>query len=337
MKKNATDDGQHTRLPNKRSLKEWRSFVLWLRSKSMQNVYDFENDCKLQWKLSTGNEWLVMKTENDVKNYKLVQENGRQLIYEQENEEEPPNSICKGVLATFCVNRLHVIDEFSEVGNQEHMQLENHVMFNEHTLEAIETKDGAAASDASVRGKHMGGTWIIGGENECETQEDSVWSDQWMQTTRMTGESATTLELINAIVENAMHLTEGKVKTHIDCQKMHDQLTSRKVKASTFAGDGGSMISKIRTLRDKTRASFEFVHVNTRSEEISGRMSIGRRMLKQCDQKSKDARRACEKDGKGERFTVNGCVTIHKGDKSMKKPLRRLSNLMIAEIKALNT
>ena len=97
------------------------------------------------------------------------------------------------------------------------------------------------------------------------------------------------------------------------------------------------MISKIRTFRDFTRVSFEFVHVNTISEEISGRMSIGRRMLKQCDQKSKDARRACEKDGKGERFTVNGCVTIRKGDKSMKKPLRRLSNLMIAEIKALNT
>ena len=59
----------------------------------MQNVYDFENDCELQWKLSTENEWLVMKTENDAKNYKLVQENGRQLICEQENEEEAPISL----------------------------------------------------------------------------------------------------------------------------------------------------------------------------------------------------------------------------------------------------
>ena len=80
-----------------------------------------------------------------------------------------------------------MIDELSEVGNQEHAQLENHAIFNEHTLEAIETKDAVAASDASARGKHMGGTWIIGDENECDAQEDSVWSNQWMQNTGMTG------------------------------------------------------------------------------------------------------------------------------------------------------
>ena len=50
-------------------------------------------------------------------------------------------------------------------------------MLTEHAMKSIEMKDAVAASDAPAKGKHIGGTWIIGVMTECETQEDSTWSN----------------------------------------------------------------------------------------------------------------------------------------------------------------
>ena len=48
---------------------------------------------------------------------------------------------------------------------------------------------------------------------------------------------------------------------------MWELWTSKKIKASQLAGDGGSIISKIIDLESKTKIEFEYVHVTTRNND----------------------------------------------------------------------
>ena len=63
---------------------------------------------------------------------------------------------------------------------------------------------------------------------------------------------------------NVRWYDEGKIKTPIDCRKLREFLTSNKLKASQFAGDGGSIISRIIELERKTKTEFEHAHVKQR-------------------------------------------------------------------------
>ena len=73
------------------------------------------------------------------------------------------------------------------------------------------------------------------------------------------------LDLIEAVEHNVKGYDDEKIKTCADCRKVWELLTSEKVKASKFAGDGGSMISRIIALERKIKIEVEHAHAKTKT------------------------------------------------------------------------
>ena len=67
----------------------------------------------------------------------------------------------------------------------------------------------------------------------------------WRKNTAMAVKAIILLYLVEAVEYNMRGHNEGKIITCTDCRKAWESLTYEKVKASQFAGDGRSTISKI--------------------------------------------------------------------------------------------
>ena len=61
----------------------------------------------------------------------------------------------------------------------------------------------------------------------------------------MAAEATILLNLVEAVEHNMRGNNEGKIIARADCRKEWELLTDEKVKASQFAGDGGSIFSRI--------------------------------------------------------------------------------------------
>ena len=60
--------------------------------------------------------------------------------------------------------------------------------------------------------------------------------------------------MFDTVVYDMKEAEEGKIVTCMDCRKVWELLTSNKLKVSKLGGDGGSMISIIIELENKTKA-----------------------------------------------------------------------------------
>ena len=82
---------------------------------------------------------------------------------------------------------------------------------------------------------------------------NSAWSRNLSKNTALDAEVAVVLDLVEALEWNMGGYDEGKIKTHADCRKVWEFLTSDKLKASQFVWDGGSIIGRIIELERKTK------------------------------------------------------------------------------------
>ena len=72
-----------------------------------------------------------------------------------------------------------------------------------------------------------------------------MWSRNWNNITVLASEVAVALDLAATVVHNMKGFDEGKLITCTDCSKVWELLTTKVLKASQLAGDGGSIVSKI--------------------------------------------------------------------------------------------
>ena len=103
---------------------------------------------------------------------------------------------------------------------------------------------------------------------------------------------------------------EVKIKTHTDCRKVWDLLTSDKLKASQFAEDGGSIISRVTELERKTKIKFEHTHVETKNGNDDGIINKGLTMVSECDQKAKEERIKCVRENRSDNAFCVGNVIM---------------------------
>ena len=80
-------------------------------------------------------------------------------------------------------------------------------------------------------------------------------------------EALIVLDLVDAAVKNMKGAEEWNIVTRMDCRKVSELLTSKKLKASELAGDSGPIISKIIDLENKTKVEFEHVHAKMKGSE----------------------------------------------------------------------
>ena len=96
--------------------------------------------------------------------------------------------------------------------------------------------------------------------------ERSLISNQWINNTVMTTEALIMLDLVATVVRNIGAKERGKLKVCANCKVMCDVLTLDIIKASQFALDGGSIISKIVQLERESEVDFEHMHVKTSND-----------------------------------------------------------------------
>ena len=141
--------------------------------------------------------------------------------------------------------------------------------------------------------------------HELEQKEYCTQSQKWIQNTCGSAEGIMVLELIQAIVKNAKQLDQGSIKIHVDCEKVWEMLTEDLLKASCYAGDGGSFISKIRELENETKVDLQYVHIKT-SESTDEIMTREKRLIKNCHRRSNEVRKKCKIENRAEKINVKG-------------------------------
>ena len=117
--------------------------------------------------------------------YEMVENNERQIEHELISANSEPDPQSNGTLGRFVDNKLNIIDELIVNIAPPINEPNQTVTFTDHMLETIEQRDAMAAADASVQGRYLGGHWAIGDVHQCEIQEDSCWSNRWVQNTRL--------------------------------------------------------------------------------------------------------------------------------------------------------
>ena len=164
--------------------------------------------------------------------------------------------------------------------------------------------------------------------NQCEMQENSCWSNRWVQNTRLAGEYVAVLELVQVIVANTKHLDKGKILVHVDSSQVSNALNMRTkdVKASMLAGDGGAFMSQMHQIRKETKVNIEYVHVRLNVTDSIER-NIGEQLLLRCDDQSKIARISCEKERRRERLNVIRRVGININNECMDKAVSEVVKL----------
>ena len=75
----------------------------------------------------------------------------------------------------------------------------------------------------------------------------------WNKNTALAAEMEVVLDLAAAVVHNVRGFNEGKVMTCVDCRNTKELLTTKVLKTSKLAGNGGSIISKIIELENKSK------------------------------------------------------------------------------------
>ena len=125
-----------------------------------------------------------------------------------------------------------------------------------------------------------------------------MWSPKWWHNACLVAEHATLLALIQSIVENTKEMDTGRTIIHIDSLTVHDNKTKIKVKASSYAGDGSAIISKIRRITKNTKVEIDCMHVNTKMITDDIRNTVKAQLLLQCDIESKRVRFTCKKENR---------------------------------------
>ena len=239
-----------------------------------------------------------------------------------------PEPQSNGMIGRFVDNKLNIIDELIANIAPTDDGPNQTVVFTDHMIETIEQGDAMAATDASVKSRYLGGHWAIGDVNQCEMQEDSCWSNRWVQNTRLAGEHVAVLELVQAIVTNTKNLDEGKILVHVDSSQVSNALNMRTkdVKASMLAGDGGAFISQTHQIKENTKVRIECVHVRLNVTDSRER-TTGEQLLIRCDDQSKISRKLCEKESRGEKLNVKRRVGININNECMDKAVSEVVKL----------
>ena len=138
---------------------------------------------------------------------------------------------------------------------------------DEELIRAIVNKEVIAAADTSVKEINMTGCWRIEDDYETLTACNFIQSRKWGRNEALAVEALIVLDLVDAVVHYMKSSEEVKIVTHMDCRKVWKLLTSKTLKVSQLAGDGGSIISKIIELENKTKAEFEHVYATMKGNE----------------------------------------------------------------------
>ena len=82
------DNNKEKAPQNRMCQKELRAFIVQLRNKRFQSVFDFRQECEMKWKISSDKNWFFIEDKNEIFKHKLLQNNGSQLMHEPVVEEE---------------------------------------------------------------------------------------------------------------------------------------------------------------------------------------------------------------------------------------------------------
>ena len=105
------------------------------------------------------------------------------------------------------------------------------------------------------------------------------------ENTALATEVLTVLDLVDTVVMNMKGAEEGKIVINMDCRKVWELLTSKKLKESHLAGDSGSIIIEIIELESKTKIEFECMHAKTKDNDDNVIENIGLPILLKHDRK----------------------------------------------------
>ena len=128
---------------------------------------------------------------------------------------------------------------------------------------------------------------------DCVEDKGSIWSRKWNNNIPLAAEAAILFALVNVVERNMRGHEEGKIKTHIDCKKIWEMVTSERLKSSKLAGHRGSIISKILEVERKSNIEFEHVHIRTTEGSESGENNEGLKMVSKYDNLAKEERLKC--------------------------------------------
>ena len=105
--------------------------------------------------------------------------------------------------------------------------------------------------------------------------------------TALAAEALIVLDLVNTVVLSMKVAGEVKIVINMDCRKMWDLLTSKKIKESQLVGVSGSIISKIKEFESKTKIELEYVHTKTKENDDDAIENKDLEMVLKCDKNRK--------------------------------------------------
>ena len=122
-------------------------------------------------------------------------------------------------------------------------------------------------------------------------------SSEWIQNTSVASGALITLDLVKIVAHNIGKVDAGLLNTHThthtNCKVEWELLTADRLKASQCALDAGSQISKIIEIENKRNIQFECMYVRTKQGIEAIEDIYGKKVVLECDDKSKEERLKC--------------------------------------------
>ena len=180
------------------------------------------------------------------------------------------------------------------------------VELDDEIIKVSEEGDAIAAADASHKGVCMSGCWKRTDECEIVCEKGVIWPNKWVLNTSLSAEAMILSDLVNTVSSNAKELAYGSALACIDNKKVWEEVTKQEVKASSSSGNAGAIISKFRSLRDKSKICVIFEHVKTRGDDMEEGNARRKDMIMWCGKVAKEERNKCYLQHKNENIKVNG-------------------------------
>ena len=151
---------------------------------------------------------------------------------------------CCGILGVFQRGNLRIIESDQEFSSDDIREEDVKILSND-VIQAIKNEEAIAASDASCKGEHVAGAWMIEDTYNIVSEQNTLWSNKWMQNTAVAAEALIILDLVKTVAQNIGKYDDGLLNMHTDCKVVWEMLTADRLKASQCALDRGSSIRKI--------------------------------------------------------------------------------------------
>jgi len=255
--------------PSKKSIEIWKEFIVWLSDQRIQTIFDFHEFAAFKYKISNDRKTIKAEGNDESIIYQRIENHRKESMYKKSNEptinEEEYNNAIVEIKASgeAIIHDIIFIHQWPTTNQQN-----NDNPFNEQITQAIQTNSIKAATDASCKNNQMTGHWRIESEDRSIKLENTLYHKEWGANTIVGAEVITLLELLEVIYKKSKHMHQGSIEIGFDNKKAYKTITSKVVKPTQYAQDGGAAIARIRQIINETQIEIKLTlitHAKRRS------------------------------------------------------------------------